>query len=400
MASILPREKKTQPSADAVRSSRRKLFNKTARAWLYIAPAGLLMLVITLFPQLYQAWMAFTDYTILNLRFNIFNPETWEKFAPAMVGLRNFVQVLTSNLAIEDYDFIRLLKFNVAWTIANVVFHVVIGVAIAIALNAKDLVGRRFYRAIFVLPWAIPGLIVAFTWRNMYDRRFGAINQLIGKISEWFGWALNNDIRWLETTDPPMGGLLGLALGLVVLLPLVLWGISALLRSKYSKLLVAVPVVALAWFFIELTRMYMGLPFAFWAVWLANVWLGWPFMTVIATGALQAIPEELYEAARMDGASGWQQLVNITIPMLRAAMLPAIMVGTIWTFNNFNIIFFISQGGPFGRTELLVTQAYKLVFTQRLYGVAAAFSIVVFFVLLIITLLQNRVTSATKAYYE
>jgi arabinogalactan oligomer/maltooligosaccharide transport system permease protein len=93
-------------------------------------------------------------------------------------------------------------------------------------------------------------------------------------------------------------------------------------------------------------------------------------------------------------------LVNITIPMLRSAMLPAIMVGTIWTFNNFNIIFFISQGGPFGRTELLVTQAYKLVFTQRLYGVAAAFSIVVFFVLLIITLIQNRVTSATKAYYE
>lgn len=400
MATILPDLKKNKPSAEAVKSARRQLFSRTGRAWLYILPAGALMLVITLFPQLYQAWMAFTDYRITNLRFNIFNPETWEKFAPAMVGFSNFVHVLTSNLPIEDYDFIRLLKFNVAWTVANVFFHVIIGVAIAIALNSKDLVGRRVYRAIFVLPWAIPGLIIAFTWRNMYDRRFGAINQLIGKISDWFKLGINNDIRWLETTDPPLGGMLGLALGLVVLLPLTIWGISALVRSKYSKLLVALPIVALAWLFVELTRMYMGLPFAFWAVWLANVWLGWPFMTVIATGALQSIPGELYEAARMDGASGWQQLTNITIPMLRSAMLPAIMVGTIWTFNNFNIIFFISQGGPFGRTELLVTQAYKLVFTQRLYGVAAAFSIVVFFVLLIITLIQNRVTSATKAYYE
>lgn len=383
-----------------LRSERRKLFSRSIRAWLYILPAGLLMLLITFFPQVYQGWMAFTDYTITNLRFNIFNPETWEKFAPAMVGVTNFVKVLTSDLAIEDYDFIRLLKFNVGWTIANVFFHVIIGVAIAIALNSKNLVGRRIYRAIFVLPWAIPGLIVAFTWRNMYDRRFGAINQLIGKFAEWLNLNVNNDIRWLETTAPPANGVIGLVLGIAVILPLALWAINSLWRSNWPKWLVVVPALVIAYLGYTFIQMYMQLPFAFWAVWLANIWLGWPFMTVIATGALQAIPEELYEAARMDGATGWQQLWNITIPLLRAAMVPAIMVGTIWTFNNFNIIYFISQGGPFGRTELLVTQAYKLVFSQRLYGVAAAFSIVVFFVLLIITLVQNRVTQATKAYYE
>jgi arabinogalactan oligomer/maltooligosaccharide transport system permease protein len=103
---------------------------------------------------------------------------------------------------------------------------------------------------------------------------------------------------------------------------------------------------------------------------------------------------------KIDGASGWQQLRKITLPLIRPAMIPAIMVGTIWTFNNFNVIYFITQGGPFGRTELLVTQAFKLVFEQRLYGVAAAFSIVVFVVLLILTLIQNRVTRATEAYYD
>jgi arabinogalactan oligomer/maltooligosaccharide transport system permease protein len=121
-------------------------------------------------------------------------------------------------------------------------------------------------------------------------------------------------------------------------------------------------------------------------------------MTVVATGALQSIPDELYEAASIDGASGWQKFWSVTVPMIRPAMVPAIMLGTIWTFNNFNVIYFISKGDPFGRTEILVTQAFKLVYEQRLYGVAAAFSIVVFLILLVITLINNRVTRATEAY--
>ncbi|MFN2144215.1 MAG: carbohydrate ABC transporter permease [Anaerolineales bacterium] len=342
----------SQPQKKAGSGKGRREVRESLKAWAYIAPASLLMMFITFFPQVFQAWMAFTDYRITNLRFNIFNPDTWEKFAPQMVGFDNFVRVLTSSLAIENYDFVRLLTFNIVWTITNVFFHVVLGVIIALALNAKTLYFRRFYRAIFVLPWAIPGLIIAFTWRNMFDRRFGAINQLLVLFNEWFGWTMNTDIRWLESAQPPFGGILSF------------------------------------------------LPLSFYAVLIVNIWLGWPFMTVIATGALQSIPSELYEAARIDGATGWQQIWKITVPLIRPAMIPAIMVGTIWTFNNFNVIYFITAGGPFGRTELLVTQAFKLVYEQRLYGVAAAFSIVVFFVLMILTLIQNRVTHATEAYYE
>jgi arabinogalactan oligomer/maltooligosaccharide transport system permease protein len=275
----------------------RQRIKESRTAWMYILPAGLVMILITLLPQLYQLWMAFTDYRVANLRYVIFDPSTWEKYAPTFVGIQNFVKILTNKLAIENYDFGRLLLFNVTWTVTNVFFHVVLGIAIALALNVKKLYGRRIYRALFVLPWAIPGYIVALTWRNMYDDRFGAFNQLLGIINGWLGTNLPTDTRWLTATHPPIGGPLSF------------------------------------------------LPLAFYCVLLANVWLGWPFMTVIATGALQSIPHELYEAASIDGASGWQQLWRITLPLIRPAMVPAIMLGTIMTFNQFNVIYFISDGG-------------------------------------------------------
>lgn len=342
----LVRREKLSPTGQTWRET----IKQSRVAWLYIAPSAILMLVISFFPQAFQVWMSFTDFRIKNLRFNLFNPDTWSKFAPTWVGLQNYIKILTGKLALENFNFWRLLGFNITWTVTNVFFHVVLGVLIALALNQKNLIGRRFYRAIFVLPWAIPGYIAALTWRNMYDDRFGAFNQLLAIINNTFGTSFATNTRWLTASDSPIGGLLSF------------------------------------------------LPLAFYAVLMANIWLGWPFMTVVATGALQSIPSELYEAANMDGANGWQQFWNVTVPMIRPAMVPAIMLGTIWTFNNFNVIYFITKGEPFGRTEILVTQAFKLVFEQRLYGVAAAFSLIVFLVLLVITLINNRITRATEAY--
>lgn len=327
----------------------RKEIKRSRIAWTYIAPSGLLMLIITFLPQAYQIWMAFTNYGIKNLRFNPLNPET-AKFAPTWVWFENFKDILTNNIAIQNYDFWRLLLFNVTWTVVNLVFHVSIGVLVAIILNSKNLIGRKIYRALYVLPWAIPGYIAALTWRNMFDNRFGAINQLLGVFNSWFGTSFPTNTDWLTNAVPPIGGLLSF------------------------------------------------LPLAFYCLLLVNVWLGWPFMMVVATGALQSIPNDLYEAADIDGASNWQKFWGVTVPMIRPAMVPAIMLGTIWTFNNFNVIYFITQGGPFGMTQILVTQAFSLVYNQRLYGTASAFSIVVFFILLIFTLFSNRLTKATEAY--
>jgi arabinogalactan oligomer/maltooligosaccharide transport system permease protein len=123
-------------------------------------------------------------------------------------------------------------------------------------------------------------------------------------------------------------------------------------------------------------------------------------MTMVATGALQSIPKDLYEAASIDGASASQKFWNVTVPLIRPAMIPAAVYGFTLSFNLFNFVYFMTNGGPARSTEILVTFAFDLVRNLRLYGVAAAFSVIVFVVALIIFLITNRVTHATEAYTE
>jgi arabinogalactan oligomer/maltooligosaccharide transport system permease protein len=136
---------------------------------------------------------------------------------------------------------------------------------------------------------------------------------------------------------------------------------------------------------------------SFLAAWTTNAWLSFPFMMVVSLGALQSIPADLYEAARVDGASRWQQFRAITLPSLRPALVPAVILSVVWTFNMFNIIFLVTGGDPSGSTEILVTQAYKFAFERYRYGYAAAYSTVIFAILLVYGVIQNRLSKGTEA---
>ena len=127
-----------------------------------------------------------------------------------------------------------------------------------------------------------------------------------------------------------------------------------------------------------------------------NGWLSFPFMMVVSLGALQSIPADLYEAARVDGATRWQQFTAITLPSLKPALVPAVILSVVWTFNMFNIIFLVTGGDPNGSTEILITQAYKFAFQKYQYGYAAAYATVIFGILLVYGNIQNRVTKATE----
>lgn len=122
-----------------------------------------------------------------------------------------------------------------------------------------------------------------------------------------------------------------------------------------------------------------------------NTWLGFPFMMVVALGALETIPKELYEAASVDGASAWQRFRHITLPHLRPALGPAVALGSIWTFNMFNVIFLVSKGDPGNSTNILVTDAYRWAFERgERYGMAAAYATIIFLILLLWTVFGTR----------
>jgi arabinogalactan oligomer/maltooligosaccharide transport system permease protein len=113
-----------------------------------------------------------------------------------------------------------------------------------------------------------------------------------------------------------------------------------------------------------------------------NVWLGFPFMMVVVLGALTSIPKDVLEAAEVDGATRWQRFRLVTLPLLYPVLLPAVVLGAVWTFNMFNVVFLVSGGEPDGTTDILVSEAYRWAFTRdNQYGYAAAYAVLIFLLL-------------------
>jgi arabinogalactan oligomer/maltooligosaccharide transport system permease protein len=234
-----------------------------------------------------------------------------------------------------------------------------------------------------------------------------------GRVTDYrnFYWTLFFTVVWTVSNVA-----IGVTVGLLLALTLNVKGLA--LRPIYRVLLIlpwAVPnyITALIWrgmfhqqfgVINQMLMMFGGAPVSwferpltsFAAVLATNGWLSFPFMMVISLGALQSIPADLYEAARVDGATRWQQFRTITLPSLKPALVPAIILSVIWTFNMFNIIYLVSAGEPGGATEILITRAYKVAFEQYRYGYAAAYSTVIFLILLAYGTWQNRVTRASE----
>ena len=291
------------------------------RARLFItfllAPALLVILAVVAFPFLFNVLLSFSNANIYHIR-------DWR-----LIGFAQYVSVFQQQL------FWSILLKTVIWTVVNIVFHVVIGVFLAVVLHQKFIRGKSAWRVLLILPWALPQYITALTWRGMFNYEYGAVNLLITKYLHL------SPVQWLTS------------------------------------------------------------PFeAFLAVIITNIWLGFPFMMVIALGGLQSIPEELYEAADVDGASKWFQFWNITAPLLRPVMIPAITLGIVWTFNNINVVWLVSNmGEPADSTHILVSYVYKAAFNMYRFGWAAALSVVIFAILFIFAQVFLKNTRATEPAY-
>jgi arabinogalactan oligomer/maltooligosaccharide transport system permease protein len=275
-------------------------------ALIFIGPAMLVLLVVIAYPFFYNIYMSMTNWNMYHFR----NPE--------FIGLKHYGRLFT------EPDIFKIFGKTLAWTAINLVFHFILGLSAALLLNNK-IKARPIYRALLILPWAMPQYISALTWRGMFNLEYGSVNLLLAKIG----------------------------------------------------------IEPIGWFSSEF--------WAFLAPSITNIWLGFPFIMVIALGGLQSIPEELYEAARIDGAGAWRRFRSITLPMLKPVLTPALVLGTIWTFNNLNVIWLVTnQGMPADKTHILVTYVYKAAFTYYRYGYAAAFSVLIFLILLLIVKLYRK----------
>ncbi len=283
--------------------------------YLYVMPAVLVMALVILYPFIYNVVISFSNMNLTHFRDFRF------------IGLKNYLSVLAEGTF--WYFFFK----TVLWTALNLIFHVGIGLFLALIIN-EDIRAKSFFRTILILPWAVPQYITALTWRGMFNSEFGQVNLILERL---FGFT----VPWLSTE----------------------WG-------------------------------------AFAACLITNIWLGFPFMMIIALGGLQSIPKSLYEAAEIDGASRWMQFKNITLPLLKPVMVPAVTLGVIWTFNNFNVVWLVSNGGePSDTTHILVSWVYKAGFTYFRMGYAAAFSMIIFGILLVFSWKFINRTKATETIY-
>jgi len=241
------------------------------------------------------------------------------------IGWGNFERIFgDKNL---QKPLLNIFAWTVVFALLSVLSTFIVGLALAFLFNDDRIRGKKIYRSIMILPYAFPAFLSAYVWKGMFNTQSGFINTSILNLSK------EHLIPWL--TDP-----------------------------TWAKL----------------------------AVLLCNLWLGFPYMFLISTGALQAIPGELTESAMIDGATPWQQFRLIKLPLLLISLAPLLISSFAFNFNNFTIIYLITGGGPSGdpslkvdagATDILISFVYKIAFSTGVgadYGLASAFSVLIFFI--------------------
>ena len=266
-----------------------------------------------------------------------FTAEDGSRLSPGyqvVIGLQNYQRFLT------DPSFrgplLRIFVWNVTFALLSVLFSFGLGLMIAIVFG-RTMPGQRIIKSLLIIPFAVPQVITLLVWR-------GILNPLAGVVPNMLQSIFNQPVGW-----PP--------------------------------------------FFADPTWVKVALI-------IINVWLAYPYFMLISSGALQAIPTDMYEAADIDGASAWQAFRGLTLPLLLVAVGPLLISSFTVNFNSFNVIYLFNSGGPpmvgtalpAGHSDILISYVYNLAFGRglALYGYASAITIMIFFMMVIVTIFQHR----------
>ncbi|MGU8519255.1 ABC transporter permease subunit [Clostridium perfringens] len=309
-----------QVTSDRRADKKQKRLKDTIKAMPYLLPALISIIIFTIIPIVYTVVIAFTDYTMYS--------QGHIKF----LGFANFIEVLTGPF---KEVFLPVFGWNIIFAVVSTAGTFFLGLIVAMAVNNPNIKEKSVYRAILIIPWALPATVAILSWQGLLNGSYGAINNLLLNLH-----LISNPIPWL--TDPT-------------------WARVALI--------------------------------------IVNIWLGFPYMMNVCLGALGAIPDSYYEAADVDGASKWLQFRKITLPSLAQISYPLLISSFAFNFNNFGSAFLITKGGPprmatqfAGYTDILASVNYKLSTQFGRFEIASAISIIIFLILGTISYYQMKLS--------
>ena len=309
-----------QVTSDRRADKKQKRLKDTIKVMPYLLPALISIIIFTIIPIVYTVVIAFTDYTMYS--------QGHIKF----VGFANFIEVLTGPF---KEVFLPVFGWNIIFAVVSTAGTFFLGLIVAMAVNNPNIKEKSVYRAILIIPWALPATVAILSWQGLLNGSYGAINNLLLNLH-----LISNPIPWL--TDPT-------------------WARVALI--------------------------------------IVNIWLGFPYMMNVCLGALGAIPDSYYEAADVDGASKWLQFRKITLPSLAQISYPLLISSFAFNFNNFGSAFLITKGGPprmatqfAGYTDILASVNYKLSTQFGRFEIASAISIIIFLILGTISYYQMKLS--------
>jgi len=287
---------------------------ETLANYAYLLPAAICLGGTVAFPILKAMHMSLYHNVLIK-------PQEY-----AFVGLGNYLRM------VHDPVFWLSLKNSLVWVFGSVTLQFLLGFLVALLLNAP-LRGRAIYRTVNLLPWIIPGVVVALIWEYIYQPNYGPLNDLLRRVG-----LMGAPVAWL------------------------------------SELELAMPAVIFT-----------------------NIWRGIPFFTIMILAGLQAIPEDIYEAATVDGAGVLQRFWSVTLPMLRPIIVVSTATRIIWTFNYADLIFVMTGGGPANATQITSTYTLMQAYSDLDWGYAATLSVFLLVIMLAFTAAYLKITKGVES---
>lgn len=238
----------------------------------------------------------------------------------------NFNGLHNYRVSFGSAGWVPALERTLIFTAVTIVFDVLVALALALMLHRKFR-GRGFLRAAVLIPWAVPTVVSAMLWKTMFDPRTGFVDYFLGAFHP--AWS------------------------------------------------------SLTWLNISVARSWV-------AIFVADSWKNIPFVAIILLAGLQVIPNDVYEAAKIDGASWWQSFRRVTLPMLKPALSVALIFRTLQALLVFDVIYVMTGGGPGTSTQVLAYLNFKYFIINTDFGIGGAMSIMLCVLALIVSAIYVR----------